>query len=67
MASLKDTDLYTQTLENRLQESEAMLSKAKKLADEAYLFLSQGDLKNCQDVIGELIQSMSEHFYEEVH
>jgi hypothetical protein len=67
MTNSKFNQVQVQSLKNRLEESEAMLFKATKLADEAYFLLSEGDVSNCRDVIGELIHSMSEHFYDEIH
>ena len=65
MATL--TTLQLETIKQRLAESEQILSKAKILADHAYLSLNTGDIEKCQVIIGQLIYSISEHFFEEVH
>ena len=67
MADINEIKLQVETIEQRLAESERMLSKATLLADNAYLSLSAGDVEACQHTIGQLIHSISEHFYEEVH
>ncbi len=67
MVDIKANNLQLQTMQQRLQESEDMLSRATKIADDAYLSLSAGDVEACQHMIGELIHSISEHFYEELH
>ena len=67
MSDIKDIRLQIESIERRLAESEQMLSKATLLADNAYLSLSLGDVEACQHTIGQLIYSISEHFYEEVH
>lgn len=59
--------IHLETMRLRLEESEQMLSRATELADNAYLSLETGNLEECQMIIGELIHSISEHFYEEVH
>ena len=67
MSNVKEVRLQIENIEQRLSESEQMLSRATLLADHAYLSLSEGDVEACQASIGQLIHSISEHFYEEVH
>ena len=59
--------LYLEEIQQQLAESEDMLSKATMLADNAYISSVEGDVEECQMIIGQLIHSISEHFYEELH
>lgn len=67
MADLNKSTLHVESLKERLAESESMLSKATFLADNAYASLENGDVAASQEIIGQLINSISEHFYEEIH
>ena len=67
MSDIREVQLQIENIEQRLSASEQMLSKATLLADHAYASLSNGDVEACQSTIGQLIHSISEHFYEEVH
>lgn len=67
MIDVEKSQVQQEALRERLLQSEQMLNKATTLADNAYLSLSEGNIEACQDLIGELIHSISEHFYEEVH
>lgn len=67
MASLEKTSLHLESLRERLAESESVLSRATRLADNAYASLADGDVEMSQQLLGQLIHSISEHFYEEIH
>ena len=67
MADVERANLYLESLNERLAESEDMLSRATRLADSAYASLESGDVAASQQVIAQLIHSISEHFYEEIH
>jgi len=67
MANLERSKLHLESLKERLAESESMLSRATRLADNAYASLESGDVETSQQFIGQLINSISEHFYEEIH
>jgi hypothetical protein len=64
---LDNISLYMQSIEQRLAESERMLFVLAEIADSAYVSLATGDTEKCQLKLGELIQSISEHFFEEFH
>ncbi len=67
MIKIEQSALQIESLRERLAETEIMLSKATRLADDAYASLSSGDIETSQLVLGQLINSISEHFYEEIH
>ncbi|MFT6387781.1 MAG: hypothetical protein ACJAUP_001153 [Cellvibrionaceae bacterium] len=67
MTILDRSTLHLESLKERLAESETMLSRVTCLADNAYASLESGDVAKSQQFIGQLINSISEHFYEEIH
>jgi len=67
MANHERIALHLESLKERLAESESMLSRATRLADNAYASLESGDIETSQQFLGQLINSFSEHFYDEVH
>lgn len=67
MNTSEQSHLQVESLRERLAESESMLSKATRLADDAYASLTSGDVETSQLFLGQLINSISEHFYDEIH
>jgi len=67
MTDIEISTLHLESLRERLAESDCMLSRATRLADNAYASLESGDVARSQQFIGQLINSISEHFYEELH